>query len=51
VTPTPPEVNNRPKKHYEAPRLEVYGDIQQITRANGTDGHGDGGAHPRNKTQ
>jgi hypothetical protein len=52
VTPTPPEAgNNPPKKLYEAPRLEVYGNIQQITRATGTAGHGDGGAHPMNKTQ
>lgn len=52
MTPTPPEAGHTsPKKQYEAPRLEVYGNIQQITRAIGADGHGDGGAHPMNKTQ
>lgn len=52
MTPTPPETgSDRPKKQYEAPRFEIYGNIQQITQAIGTDGHGDGGAHPRNKTQ
>ena len=53
VTPTTPAtVDNAdaPKKQYTAPRLEIYGNIHQITQAVGSDGMGDGGAHPMNKT-
>jgi surface antigen len=37
------------KKQYEPPRLEVYGDIRQITQTVGRDGDPDGGhgAHGR----
>lgn len=34
-----------PKKPYETPRLEVYGDIREIAKAVGTTGAGDGGGH------
>lgn len=53
MPPTKPDlVDNAgaPKKPYAPPRLEIYGNIHQITRAVGSNGMGDGGAHPMNKT-
>lgn len=53
MTPTTPAtVNNAdtPKKEYAAPRLEIYGNIHQITQAVGSSGMNDGGSHPMNKT-
>jgi hypothetical protein len=40
-----------PKKPYESPRLDVYGDIREIARAAGMMGMADGGAHQMNKTR
>ena len=34
-----------PKRPYETPRLEVYGDIREIAKAVGSTGAGDGGGH------
>jgi hypothetical protein len=43
--------NGPVKKSYESPRLVVYGDIREITKAAGSAGsEGDGGVHPNNKT-
>ena len=40
-----------PRKKYETPRLEIYGDIHQITQNVGTQAKkNDNGARPRNKT-
>lgn len=52
MTPKPDASDNAtPKKHYEAPRLEIYGDIHEITQNIGTQGKRiDNGAKPRNKT-
>lgn len=53
MTPTTPATVDHadaPKKRYTAPRLEIYGNIHQITQAVGSSGKGDGGAHPMNKT-
>ena len=53
MTPTTPETLNNagaPKKEYVAPRLERYGNIQQITQTVGTSGMNDGGAKGMNKT-
>ncbi|HEX4915224.1 MAG TPA: lasso peptide [Vicinamibacterales bacterium] len=39
------------RKKYEAPRLEVHGNIQQITQTIGNHGKlSDGGAHNMSKT-
>ena len=52
MTTTPAAVNNAdpPKKRYQPPRLEIYGDIRRITQTVGGTGQSDGGAHPMNKT-
>jgi hypothetical protein len=53
VTPTTPESDNHaggPKRTYEAPRLERYGNLQQITQAVDTSGKNDGGSKGMNKT-
>jgi hypothetical protein len=49
---TPAAITNAqsPKKHYEPPRLEVYGDIRQITQTVGNTGAGDGGHGSMNRT-
>ena len=39
------------KKPYESPRLEVYGDIREVTNIQGMTGSFDGAAHGNNKTQ
>ena len=47
MRPTTPEtINNAgaPRKTYESPRLERYGNIQQITQALGSEGAADGAA-------
>jgi hypothetical protein len=44
MTPTKPESIEKagaPRKKYESPRLEIYGNIHQITRAIGTHGKTD----------
>jgi hypothetical protein len=50
--PKPESIDNRgvPRKTYEAPRLEIYGNIQQITQALGHTGKVDGGTHNKVKT-
>ena len=40
-----------PKKAYESPRLEVYGDIREIARSVGTKGRADGAARRLTKTR
>ena len=53
MRPTTPEpINNAgaPRKAYEPPRLERYGNIQQITQTLGTTGKNDGGGKGMNKT-
>jgi len=50
---TPASVNNdRPaKKPYDSPRLEVYGDIREVTDAvNPAGAKSDGSLHANNKT-
>ena len=39
------------KKPYESPRLEVYGDIRDLTDSVGMTGSADGAAMGNNKTQ
>jgi hypothetical protein len=41
----------QPKKPFEPPRLEVYGDITALTRKIGNSGAPDGGVVPTNKTK
>ncbi len=41
---------NAPKRKYEPPRLEVYGDIRQITQTAGRNGENDGGHGAHGKT-
>lgn len=46
MPPTNPEsIDNAaaPRKKYETPRLEIYGNIHQITQALGKTGKADGG--------
>jgi hypothetical protein len=52
MTTTPAAVTNvdSPKKQYEPPRLEVYGDIRQITQTAGMTGQSDGGHGAHGKT-
>lgn len=53
MTPTKPEsIGNSgvPRKTYETPRLEIYGNIHQITQTLGHVGKIDGGAHTKTKT-
>lgn len=53
MPPTTPEPNDNrsvPRKTYETPRLEVHGNIQQITQTLGNHGKVDGGAHNMSKT-
>ena len=53
MTPAKPESVDQPdgpRKKYEAPRLEIYGNIQQITQALGHTGKVDGGTHNKVKT-
>lgn len=52
MTTTPAAVTNAhtPKKRYEPPRLEVYGDIRQITQTVGNTGAGDGGHGSMSRT-
>jgi hypothetical protein len=38
------------RKPYEPPRLEVYGDIRELTESVGMTGNADGGAHSMTKT-
>ena len=40
-----------PKKPYESPRLDVYGDIREIAKSVGMMGKMDGGAHQMTKTR
>jgi hypothetical protein len=35
-----------PKKVYQAPKLQVYGDLTEMTKSKGPRGHKDGGALP-----
>jgi hypothetical protein len=42
--------NEPPRKPYETPRLEVYGDIRAVTEAVGMTGSADGAVHGQNKT-
>ena len=45
--PTPNESSTRPaRKPYEAPHLEVYGDLTEITRGKATGSLNDGSGHP-----
>jgi hypothetical protein len=48
-----PSLNeDRPnKKPYESPRLEVYGDIRELTDSVGMTGSADGAPHGQTKTQ
>lgn len=48
----PESIDNRdlPRKKYEAPRLEIYGNIHRITQTLGHIGKVDGGLHNMNKT-
>ncbi len=39
------------RKPYERPRLEVYGDIREVTNSYGKKGKNDGGRPPRSRTQ
>ena len=39
-----------PKKPYETPQLEVYGDLRKITNTVSNKGSSDGGSPPRFKT-
>lgn len=51
MTTTPAAVNNAdsPKKRYEPPRLELYGDIRKITQTVGSmSSIGDGAGHVAN---
>jgi hypothetical protein len=53
MPPTKPEpIDSRsvPRKKYEAPRLETYGNIHQITQTLGNHGKTDGGIHNMSKT-
>jgi hypothetical protein len=52
MTTTPAAVTNAPppKKRYEPPRLEVYGDIHQITQTVGNTGSVDGGHGSMSRT-
>jgi hypothetical protein len=38
------------KKPYETPRLNVHGDIRELTRATGNQGVSDGGVKTRKRT-
>jgi hypothetical protein len=38
------------KKAYEAPRLNVHGDIRELTKATGNQGASDGGVKTRKRT-
>jgi len=38
-----------PKKPYQPPKLLVYGDLAEMTKAIGTKGHADGGGNPRKR--
>ena len=38
------------KKPYESPRLDVYGDIRDVTDSTASDGKPDGSAHGNVKT-
>ena len=45
--PTPDEPTTpRARKPYEAPRLQVYGDLTEITRGKNTGSLNDGSGHP-----
>ena len=48
----PDSIDNRsePRKKYEAPRLEIYGNIHRITQTLGHTGKVDGGLHNMSKT-
>ena len=53
MTPAKPEsidTTGGPRKKYESPRLEIYGNIHQITRALGTHGKADNGTKKLTKT-
>jgi hypothetical protein len=53
MKPDPPDGRDTaatPQKKYEPPRLEVYGNIHQITQALGRHGKMDGGHLLMNKT-
>ena len=39
------------KEAYFTPRLTIYGTIEELTKAVGIHGSGDGGSSPNNKTQ
>ena len=39
------------RKAYESPRLDVYGDIREITKSVGMSGMADGATHGGTKTQ
>jgi hypothetical protein len=47
-TPSPSEANETPppRKPYQKPRLQVYGDLSAITQARTTAGTSDGASHP-----
>jgi hypothetical protein len=38
------------KKVYEAPRLNIHGDIRELTKATGNQGASDGGVKTRKRT-
>lgn len=44
-------ITTRPRKAYESPRLETYGDIREITKSVGMTGMNDGATHGNTKTQ
>ncbi len=39
------------RKVYESPRLDIYGDIREITKSVGKTGMADGATHGNTKTQ
>ena len=41
-----PSAQPAPRRAYEKPVLQVYGDLTQITRSVRTSGSNDGAAHP-----
>ena len=45
-TPTEPSTTAPARKPYEAPRLQVYGDLTEITRGKNSGSLNDGSGHP-----
>lgn len=45
-TPDEPSTTPRARKPYEAPQLQVYGDLTEITRGKNSGSTNDGSGHP-----